>query len=187
MYTVSQAEALTGIPSTTLRAWERRYGIIAPRRTEGGYRLYDAAQIAMLREMAARVRGGMRPAQAAASLADYRPPEPARAAPLDAGTPAGTRVWLADDDGRPADGDVLATVAKLPFHGFVAGSDTGNTRALPVVWTAARKFKEMNDKMVDATGKLAVAAKSGSLDQLKASFGPAAQTCKACHDEFRKK
>ena len=53
MYTVSQAEALTGIPSTTLRAWERRYGIIAPRRTEGGYRLYDAAQIAMLREMAA--------------------------------------------------------------------------------------------------------------------------------------
>ena len=87
MYTVSQAEGLTGIPSTTLRAWERRYGIIAPRRTEGGYRLYDAAQIAMLREMAARVQGGMRPAQAAASLADYRPPEPARAAPLDAGTP----------------------------------------------------------------------------------------------------
>ncbi|AVO33234.1 c-type cytochrome [Ottowia oryzae] len=86
-----------------------------------------------------------------------------------------------------ADGDVLAAVAKLPFHGFVAGSDTGNTRALPVVWTAAPKFKEMNDKMVDATGKLAVAAKSGNLDQLKASFGPAAQTCKACHDEFRKK
>ena len=86
-----------------------------------------------------------------------------------------------------ADGDVLAAVAKLPFHGFVAGSDAGNTRALPVVWTAAPKFKEMNDKMVDATGKLAVAAKSGSLDQLKASFGPAAQTCKACHDEFRKK
>ena len=86
-----------------------------------------------------------------------------------------------------ADGDVLATVAKLPFHGFVAGSDAGNTRALPVVWTAAPKFKEMNDKMVDATGKLAVAAKSGNLDQLKASFGPAAQTCKACHDEFRKK
>ena len=51
MFTVSQAEGLTGIPSTTLRAWERRYGVIAPRRTEGGYRLYDAAQIALLREM----------------------------------------------------------------------------------------------------------------------------------------
>lgn len=87
MYTVSQAEGLTGIPSTTLRAWERRYGIIAPRRTEGGYRLYDAAQIATLREMAARVQGGMRPAQAAASLIDQQPPTPTPATPLDAGTP----------------------------------------------------------------------------------------------------
>jgi len=42
--------------------------------------------------------------------------------------------------------------------------------------------KELNDKMVAETGKLAVAAKSGNLDQLKAAFGPAAQTCKACQD-----
>lgn len=72
MYTVSQAAALTGIPTATLRAWERRYGVIAPERTEGGYRLYDPTQIAMLREMAARVECGMRPAQAAASLAGSR-------------------------------------------------------------------------------------------------------------------
>lgn len=72
MYTVSQAAALTGIPTATLRAWERRYGVIAPRRTEGGYRLYDPAQIALLREMAARIEGGMRPAQAAASLTGPR-------------------------------------------------------------------------------------------------------------------
>lgn len=77
VYTVSQAEALTGVPRATLRAWERRYGVIAPRRTEGGYRLYDPWQIEMLREMAARVEGGMRPAQAAASLADFRLPPPA--------------------------------------------------------------------------------------------------------------
>ncbi len=76
MYTVSQASDITGIPSATLRAWERRYGVIAPSRTEGGYRLYDAAQIEKLREMAARVSGGMRAAQAAASLADYRSPAP---------------------------------------------------------------------------------------------------------------
>ena len=52
MYTVSQAARLTGVASTTLRAWERRYGVIAPRRTDGGYRLYDAHQIELLREMA---------------------------------------------------------------------------------------------------------------------------------------
>jgi DNA-binding transcriptional MerR regulator len=72
VYTVSQAAALTGIPATTLRAWERRYGLITPTRTRGGYRLYDAAQIEKLREMTARVAGGMRAAQAAASLHDYR-------------------------------------------------------------------------------------------------------------------
>ncbi|CAI9401991.1 MerR family transcriptional regulator [Aestuariimicrobium sp. T2.26MG-19.2B] len=69
MYTVSQAAALSGVSKSTLRAWERRYGIIHPSRTEGGYRLYDAGQVALLREMAARVEGGMRAAQAAASLA----------------------------------------------------------------------------------------------------------------------
>lgn len=87
-----------------------------------------------------------------------------------------------------ADGDVIAAVAKLPGTGFVAGSESGHdTRALPVIWKEEAKFKDLNSKMVDATGKLAVAAKSGNLDQLKAAFGPAAQSCKACHDDFRKK
>jgi len=35
------------------------------------------------------------------------------------------------------------------------------------------------------TAKLVAAAKTGDLAQLKAAFGPAAQTCKACHDAFR--
>ena len=87
-----------------------------------------------------------------------------------------------------ADGDVIAAVAKLPGNGFVAGSESGhNTRALPAIWKEEPKFKDLNAKMIDATGKLAVAAKSGNLDQLKAAFGPAAQSCKACHDDFRKK
>mgnify|MGYP002652415804 CR=1 FL=1 len=59
--------------------------------------------------------------------------------------------------------------------------------ALPALWKELPKVKELSDKMVAETGKLAVAAKSGNLDQLKAAFGPAAQTCKACHDDFRKK
>lgn len=87
-----------------------------------------------------------------------------------------------------ADGDVIAAVAKLPINGFVPGSESGhNTRTLPAAWKELPKMKDLNTKMVDATGKLAVAAKSGNLDQLKAAFGPAAQSCKACHDDFRKK
>jgi len=39
--------------------------------------------------------------------------------------------------------------------------------------------------MQDEVVKLQAAAKSGNADQLKAAFGPAAGTCKSCHDDFR--
>jgi len=83
-------------------------------------------------------------------------------------------------------GDVLALVSHLPFNGFVAGSDKGETRAKADIWSEQARFNGAADKMQDAVGKLAVAAKSGNLDTMKAAFGPAAQTCKACHDNFRK-
>ena len=57
-----------------------------------------------------------------------------------------------------ADGDVIAAVAKLPVTGFVPGSETGlDTRALPALWKELPKVKELSDKMVAETGKLAVA------------------------------
>jgi cytochrome c556 len=33
--------------------------------------------------------------------------------------------------------------------------------------------------------KLQAAARTGNLDQIKAAFGAAGQSCKACHDNFR--
>ena len=38
----------TGLSSHVLRAWERRYGVVAPHRTEGGQRLYSDADIERL-------------------------------------------------------------------------------------------------------------------------------------------
>ena len=37
------------------------------------------------------------------------------------------------------------------------------------------------------TEKLLGAAKAGNLDALKAAMGPLGETCKTCHDTFRKK
>lgn len=82
--------------------------------------------------------------------------------------------------------DVIALVSHLPFAGFVPGSDKGETRAKPEIWTEQAKFRGAADKMQSEVGKLASAAKTGSLDNLKTAFGPAANTCKACHDDFRK-
>ena len=58
VYTVKHAAALTGIPADTLRMWERRYGVVTPIRSEGGYRLYDDAAIARLTAMHALVGAG---------------------------------------------------------------------------------------------------------------------------------
>ena len=82
--------------------------------------------------------------------------------------------------------DVLAVVSKLPFTAFVDGSDKGETRAKPEIWKESAKFKEAADKNQAEMAKLVAAAKTGNLDNLKAAFGSAAPTCKACHDNFRK-
>jgi len=82
--------------------------------------------------------------------------------------------------------DVVLTLSKLPWAAFGEGSDKGDTRAKPEIWKEAAKYKEAADKMQAEIGKLNVAAKSGNIDALKAAFGPAAASCKACHDNFRK-
>lgn len=85
-----------------------------------------------------------------------------------------------------ADGDVIAAVSALPFTGFVPGTEKGHgTKVRPEAWKELPKVKEMEQKMITEVGKVSVAAKSGNLDQLKAAFGPASQTCKACHDNYR--
>ncbi|MEY4662602.1 MAG: hypothetical protein RLZZ239_1075 [Pseudomonadota bacterium] len=82
--------------------------------------------------------------------------------------------------------EVVSALAKLPWTAFGDGTDKGETRAKPEIWKESAKFKEASDKMVAEMGKLNTAAKAGNLDALKAAFGPAAASCKACHDNFRK-
>ena len=66
MYTIKQAAARTGLTIPTIRAWERRYGVVSPERTEAGYRLYDEASIERLAAMRSLVElEGWRPSQAA--------------------------------------------------------------------------------------------------------------------------
>lgn len=54
----------TGIKPDTLRAWERRYGLPDPVRTEGGHRLYSDRDIEMIKWFIARQEEGMRISQA---------------------------------------------------------------------------------------------------------------------------
>ena len=82
--------------------------------------------------------------------------------------------------------ELLTHLSALPAAGFIAGTDKGETRAKPEIWSEADKFKGGMTKMQDEMVKLNAAAKTGDLAQLKTAFGSAAQTCKACHDNYRK-
>ena len=70
-YTVKQVASLTGVPATTLRAWERRYGVVSPARTESRYRHYTDDEVARLRRMADLIADGT-PASLAASQVGTR-------------------------------------------------------------------------------------------------------------------
>ena len=58
----------TSVPVDTLRAWERRYGVLRPTRTEGGQRRYGNEDVERVLWLAARVAEGQRISDAVAAL-----------------------------------------------------------------------------------------------------------------------
>ena len=82
--------------------------------------------------------------------------------------------------------EIATVVSKLPFAGFVEGTDKGETRAEPKIWTEMDKFKAAAAKMQEEMVKLNVAAKTGNIDTIKAAVGETGKACKACHDTYRK-
>lgn len=82
--------------------------------------------------------------------------------------------------------EIVESMSKLPWAGFGPGTDKGETRAKPEIWTDAAKFKKGSEDMMTAVAQLNAAAKTGNLDNIKKAFGESAKTCKACHDAFRK-
>ena len=85
---------LTGLSPDILRAWERRYGLLRPIRSDGGFRLYSAADEERVRRMQANLAAGLSAAEAARL--------------------AGTTQEDAAPAGRPLDPDAGALGARPP-------------------------------------------------------------------------
>ena len=68
MYTIKRASQRTGIAVPTIRAWERRYGVVSPIRSSAGYRLYSEDAIERLRRMRHLVTGGWSASAAAQAV-----------------------------------------------------------------------------------------------------------------------
>jgi len=65
MYTIKQAARLSGVTVASLRAWERRYGVVVPQRNESGYRVYNQEDLATVSTMRRLIEDGWSPAEAA--------------------------------------------------------------------------------------------------------------------------
>ncbi|WP_439789939.1 MerR family transcriptional regulator [Photobacterium leiognathi] len=59
LYSISEVSELTGVNSVTLRAWQRRYGLLVPQRTPKGHRLYTDNDIAKIRDILAWLDKGV--------------------------------------------------------------------------------------------------------------------------------
>ena len=86
-----------------------------------------------------------------------------------------------------AHASALANVAMMAGGLFSAGSGTGDTAALPVIWEKSGEFKEKVKALEDASAKLFGAARKGDMAKIGAAAGGVGKSCGGCHKVFRKK
>ena len=103
------------------------------------------------------------------------------------------RLVQTTDGGRPfdaaktlADAKAVEYLSRLPWEGFVDGSDRGDTRALADIWLEEDRFKKMALDLEARSSALKVAAETRDLKKIKQAFGPMRDACNACHKAFRK-
>ena len=147
MYTIKQAAVRSGVNVSLLRAWERRYGIVSPARTDSGYRLYDDRAIARLRAMRALVAAGWSARQAAERISAVSAEELTEIVPPDA---------------PPVDG------AEDPAVVFVDGAARLDTAAiegaLDDIFAAGSFERVVEDRLFPALRALGDAWASGAVD-----------------------
>jgi cytochrome c556 len=90
------------------------------------------------------------------------------------------------DGHRPFDAKVVELLSKLPWEGFVEGSERGDTRAKDDIWFEEDKFKRYANDLQAKTAVVTVAAESGDLKRFKAAVSQMRDACTTCHKTFRK-
>jgi DNA-binding transcriptional MerR regulator len=79
---IGELSRRTGVAPDTLRAWERRYGLLRPERSEGGFRLYGPEDERRVQAMKALIESGVSAAESARLAASGTPVAGALGAPV---------------------------------------------------------------------------------------------------------
>ncbi len=70
---------------------------------------------------------------------------------------------------------------------FPAGSDKGDTKAAPAIWSDPAGFQKAAVALSNAGATLAAAAKAGDATAVAAAFKGVGEACGACHKDYRLK
>lgn len=84
------------------------------------------------------------------------------------------------------DARTVEALSRLPWEGFVPGSERGETRAKDDIWFEEERFRKLASELQARTGALAKAAEGATLPRLKVAVEDMRDTCNRCHKAFRK-
>jgi DNA-binding transcriptional MerR regulator len=102
IYSIGAVARMLDIPTSTLRAWEERYSVITPLRSEGSQRLYSRAQVEQLRFIKARLDSGASAADAHRLLSQEMAADRVPAGSMEATDETKPLVLLAERDAYAA-------------------------------------------------------------------------------------
>ena len=68
LYPIGTVSEITGVNAVTLRAWERRYGLIQPERTPKGHRMYSQTDVDKIQQIVDQLGRGIAISRVAESL-----------------------------------------------------------------------------------------------------------------------
>jgi cytochrome c556 len=83
--------------------------------------------------------------------------------------------------------EAIVNAFKAMGNSYPAGSDKGDTKARPEIWTNMAKFREKGGAAFAAANEMVDAAQMGSASDQVAAFRKLGASCKSCHDDFRRK
>lgn len=72
-YSIGEVAERCGINPVTLRAWQRRYGLLKPQRSEGGHRQFDEEDVQRIEEIKRWIDRGVSVGKVKALLEGHQP------------------------------------------------------------------------------------------------------------------
>jgi DNA-binding transcriptional MerR regulator len=124
----------SGVSADLLRAWERRYALLTPVRTAGGYRLYSADDESRVRSMRAHLAQGLSAAEAARLVREAAAGAAQNGAPADLAAALWSALDGFDDAGAQAALDRLVATFGI--------ETVAETAILPYLRTLGERWRD---------------------------------------------